>query len=90
MLAVVSLPLGVGAALGAAAASLATRKEPAFVGTRASVAALVLAAVGAIWTSSVVAPPDAADALVALAVGLVSGHVLYTRERPDSVGPTVG
>ena len=69
-LAVVSLPLAAGAALGRL-----TRDRDVLHVTTVCTGALVLAAVVALWGSSVV-PPAGSDVLAALAVGLVCGRVL--------------
>ena len=79
VLAVVSVPLAMGVALGAATTWLPRR------GLRSATwAVLVSAVLAAVWTfstSSAISPPEGADALVALAVGLACGHVLLVRER---------
>ena len=83
VLAVVSVPLAVGVAVGAATTWLPRRGSGRYVGRARSRA--VLAAVSTFSTSSVVIPPEGADALVALAVGLACGHVLLVRERARGV-----
>ena len=72
-LAVVSLPLAVGGVLGRL-----TRERDVRHVAAACTGALVVAAVIALWGSSV-APPVGSDVLAALVVGLVCGRVLTSR-----------
>lgn len=88
VLAVVSVPLAMGVALGAATTWLPRRGKRS--ATWAVLVAAVLAAAWTFSTSSAISPPEGADALVALAVGLACGHVLLVRERRGRPEPGVG
>ena len=74
VLAVVSVPLAMGVALGAATTWLPRGRKRS--STWAVLVAAVLAAAWTFSTSSAISPPVVADVLVALAVGLACGHVL--------------
>ena len=69
-LAVVSLPLAVGALVGRL-----TRDRDVLLVSAACTGVLAVAALIALWGSSVV-PPGGSDVLAALVVGLVCGRVL--------------
>jgi uncharacterized membrane protein len=88
VLAVVSVPLAMGVALGASTTWLPQGGKRS--STWAVLVAAVLAAAWTFSTSSAISPPEVADALVALAVGLACGHVLFVRERRGRPEPGVG
>lgn len=83
LLALVSQPLAVGAAVG-----YATRRRPLVVLGAAAVAGLlVAAAAAAVEVSSVLYPPVVANVIAAAVVGVVSGRVLFGGDRPEAETP---
>ena len=79
VLALVSIPLSLGAVLG-----FLTRRAGFALLSLVCAAALLAAAVIAIsGTSSVVVPPGVSDVIVALVVGVVAGRVLAPVTAPE-------
>lgn len=83
VLAVVSLPLAAGAAVGVLTSRVRTARVAA-----ACVAVLGVAALTAV--SSVAVPPLASELLAALVVGVVCGRALTTPDGPGDRAPVVG
>lgn len=79
VLALVSVPLAVGAVVG-----FASRQLPTAVLSAGVAAGLLLAAATAAGgATSVLAPPDVANVVTAIVVGVVSGRVLFGEDQPE-------
>lgn len=79
VLALVSLPL----ALGALAGYVARRRSIAEMSAVCGTLLLVAAVVSSVKVSSIITPPSAADVITAAVVGLVAGRVLFAVARRE-------
>ncbi len=79
LLALVSIPLAVGAVVG-----FATRRLPLVVlGAAVMMGLLIAAAASVVDVTSVVSPPVVANVITAIVVGAVSGRVLFGEDSPE-------
>ena len=79
VLALVSLPLAVGAVAG----YVARRRSIAELSAVCASLLLVAAVVSLVNVSSIITPPSAADVITAAAIGLVAGRVLFGAARRE-------